>query len=111
MPDNVDSRIGFREVYDLIEGSRREQQEGRREVLDMAEALRVSTEATNNAIRLEYRMEFRAIHSEINGEGDAKGIKGRLRDLEGDMSRTSKLQAAFTIIASSLSGVVAHYFK
>ena len=91
-PENT---IGLRDVYELVETVRREAVEDRRQTREYLDAMRV-----------EYRQGFLAVTEEINGKGDAKGMKGRIRDLEGLAAVGHSLQLLVTLIASTIAALI-----
>lgn len=101
MPPTDNVRLS--DVYDLIEIVRREAASDRKELREYIDTLRTNADATHDTIRAEYRAGFGAMAREVNGEGDGKGIKGRLRDLESATAVAHSVQALFSIALSSVA--------
>lgn len=95
--------VRLRDVYDLIETVRREAASDRKELREYIDTLRTNADATHDIMRAEYRAGFVATAREINGEGDSKGIKGRLRDLESATAVAHSIQALFSLALSSVA--------
>ena len=69
---------------------------GDRNQREFIERLLKNAETTHREMREEYRTGFVGLNSEINGERDGKGIKGRLRDLEGATAIAHTVQLAIS---------------
>ena len=95
--------VRLRDVYDLIEIVRREAASDRKELREYIDTLRTSADATHDIMRAEYRAGLAAMMREVNGEGDGKGIKGRLRDLESATAVAHSIQALFSLVLSSIA--------
>ena len=93
--------VRLRDVYELIETVRREAASDRKELREYIDTLRTNADATHDIMRAEYRAGFAVMMREVNGEGDAKGIKGRLRDLESATAIAHSVQAVFSLALSS----------
>lgn len=112
---DTNGHVTIRDVYDLLEilrkdiyerteTLRREAANDRKEVMVVAERLRVSTEESITKTRAEHWDDFQTLQTEINGAGDGKGIKGRLTNLENALTVHSRVQVALTLIAASIAG-------
>lgn len=93
------NNVTIREVYELLENLREEIGEKDKAAWDRITDLKSAADEKHQS----YEMAIAKLISEIYGEGDTKGLRGRVQDIERNITIAHGLQVALTTLGTAFA--------